>query len=59
MKFTIFTPTYNRVDKLGEVYKSILLQGYTDMEWVIMDDGSEDNTKEVVKQWIKDGRGKN
>lgn len=53
MKITIFTPTYNRAYILPRAYESIKMQEYSDVEveWVIMDDGSADNTKELVESW--------
>ncbi|MGM9803093.1 MAG: glycosyltransferase family 2 protein [Muribaculaceae bacterium] len=52
MLLTIFTPTYNRASLLGRVYASLLAQTCRDFEWVIVDDGSTDNTEAVVKQFI-------
>ena len=46
---TIFTPTFNRATKLKRIYDSLLVQTGIDFEWLIVDDGSTDNTKEVVK----------
>lgn len=54
MLLTIFTPTYNRASLLGRVYASLLVQTCRDFEWVIVDDGSTDNTEAVVKQFITD-----
>lgn len=51
---TIFTPTYNRSYLLPDVYKSLCNQSFTDFEWIIVDDGSSDNTKEIVAQFIND-----
>ena len=57
LKFlTIFTPTYNRAYLLPNVYSSLCEQNLACFEWVIVDDGSSDNTKELVKQWISDKR---
>lgn len=53
-KLTIFTPTYNRAFCLHQVYESLLRQTSRDFIWMIIDDGSEDNTKELVDKWIKD-----
>lgn len=49
---TIFTPTYNRVHTLVRTYQSLCLQTCKDFEWLIIDDGSNDNTADVVKEWI-------
>lgn len=49
--FTVFTPTYNRADLLPRVYDSLLLQDFKDFEWLIVDDGSSDNTAELVAGW--------
>lgn len=47
--FTIFTPTYNRKEKLVRTYNSLKRQTFKDFCWLIIDDGSIDNTEEVVK----------
>jgi glycosyltransferase involved in cell wall biosynthesis len=49
--FTVFTPTYNRRHTLHRVYESLKAQTYRDFEWLIVDDGSTDNTCELVEQW--------
>lgn len=49
--FTVFTPTYNRAHTLHRVYDSLLAQTFRDFEWLIVDDGSIDNTAELVKKW--------
>lgn len=49
---TVFTPTYNRAYILPQLYNSLVKQTVSDFEWVIVDDGSIDNTKEVVSAWI-------
>jgi glycosyltransferase involved in cell wall biosynthesis len=49
---TIFTPTYNRAHLLQRVYDSLLLQTNQNFEWVIVDDGSADNTPELVQQFV-------
>lgn len=49
---TVFTPTYNRKDFLSKLYDSLLKQSFKDFEWVIVDDGSTDNTKEYIEKII-------
>ncbi len=49
--FTVFTATYNRRHTLHRVYESLKAQTYRDFEWLIVDDGSTDNTRELVEQW--------
>lgn len=51
--FTVFTPTYNRQKTLKRVYESLVRQTYRDFEWIIIDDGSTDNTILLVNEWIK------
>ena len=49
--FTVFTPTYNRAHTLPKVYESLRAQTFKDFEWIIVDDGSGDNTGELVAHW--------
>ena len=56
MLFTVFTPTYNRAHTLPRLYKSLLNQTFKDFEWVVVDDGSEDDTEEVLKNFIEENR---
>lgn len=51
---TVFTPTYNRAHTLSRTYESLCNQSYKDFEWLIVDDGSTDNTKELAQGWIKE-----
>ena len=51
MKFTIFTPTYNRENLLKKLYKSLKRQTFKDFEWVIVDYGSTDNTVKIVEEF--------
>ena len=48
---TVFTPAYNRAYTLPRTYESMKQQKNTDFIWLIVDDGSSDNTAELVKQW--------
>lgn len=49
---TVFTPTYNRAHTLTRLYESLCKQTCKDFEWLIVDDGSSDNTTELVEQFI-------
>lgn len=51
---TIFTPTYNRAHTIVRTYQSLCNQSCNDFEWLIVDDGSTDNTAELVQKWIKE-----
>ena len=53
-KITLFTATYNRAYIIERLYKSIQRQSFRDFEWIIYDDGSTDNTKKMVEDWLKD-----
>lgn len=53
---TVFTPTYNRGYTLNKCYESLKRQTYKDFTWLIIDDGSTDNTKDLVKKWIKENK---
>lgn len=53
-KITLFTPTYNRAYILDVLYRSVQRQTYRDFEWLIIDDGSTDNTEELVQDWIEE-----
>lgn len=56
MKITVFTPTYNRGYLLDKLYRSLLKQTNTDFEWLIIDDGSTDDTKAIVQSFIRDDK---
>lgn len=53
---TVFTPTYNRAFLLPRLYESLCKQKYKDLEWLIVDDGSTDNTKVVVDGFVAEDR---
>ena len=53
---TVFTPTYNRAYVFDKLYESLCKQTNKDFIWLIVDDGSTDSTKEVVKKWISDSK---
>lgn len=49
---TIITPTYNRANTLKRLYNSLKNQTFKNFRWLIMDDGSTDNTEDIVKELI-------
>ncbi len=53
---TVFTPAYNRRDKLGRLYDSLLAQTNTDFMWLVVDDGSEDGTDELIHGFQAEGK---
>ena len=52
-KLTICTPTFNRAYILPKLYDSLNNQSCSSFEWLIIDDGSSDNTEEIVSSWLK------
>lgn len=54
---TIFTPAYNRAHTLPRTYESLLAQSCKDFVWLIVDDGSRDNTGELVRAWQEKDNG--
>ena len=48
---TIFTPTFNRANLLVRGYEALKRQSSKDFIWLIIDDGSTDDTRDVVKEW--------
>lgn len=51
---TIFTPAYNRAHTLHRCYESLKKQSCKDFVWLIIDDGSTDNTADLVKKWQRE-----
>ena len=54
---TVFTPTYNRAYCLHNGYEALCRQTLKDFIWLVVDDGSTDNTKELVEEWQKKDNG--
>lgn len=52
---TIITTTYNRAYCIGQVYESLKRQDSDDFCWLVIDDGSKDNTREVIKGFQSEG----
>lgn len=55
MLITVVTPTYNRAYLLPRLYKSLCGQTFRDFEWIVVDDGSTDDTESILKSFIADG----
>lgn len=55
MMISVFTPTYNRGKTLPQLYESLKNQSYKNFEWIVVNDGSTDNTEELVENWIHEG----
>lgn len=53
---TVFTPAYNRALLLKRLYKSLTEQKFKDFEWVVVDDGSTDDTEYVVKTFVDENK---
>jgi glycosyltransferase involved in cell wall biosynthesis len=51
--FTVFTPTYNRAHTLHRAFESLSAQTFRDFEWLVVDDGSTDNTPQLIEEWTK------
>ena len=54
MKVTVLTPTFNRAHTLDKLYRSLICQTCADFEWMIVDDGSTDNTKDLIESYIRE-----
>lgn len=54
MRITVFTPAYNRGYIIEKLYRSLQNQTFRNFEWLIIDDGSSDNTSEKIQSFIQD-----
>lgn len=54
---TVFTPAYNRASTLPRTYESLCDQECKEFIWLIVDDGSTDETASLVKEWQKKENG--
>ena len=53
-EITVFTPAYNRGYIIEKLYRSLQRQTYKDFEWVVVDDGSVDDTQKRIDDFIKE-----
>lgn len=53
-KITVFTPSYNRAYCLHHLYNSLCEQTSKDFIWMVIDDGSTDDTKNLINKWIQE-----
>jgi len=56
MFLSIITPSYNRANTLRRLYDSLVAQTDKDFEWIVVDDGSADNTDELVAAFINENK---
>ena len=54
MLLTILTPTYNRGNLLKQCYESLEKQSLKDFEWLVIDDGSQDDTRDIIAEISKE-----
>ena len=54
MELTVLTPTYNRAYTIENLYKSLKQQTQKDFEWLVVDDGSTDETKQLVQKYAEE-----
>lgn len=54
MRITVFTPTYNRGYIIDNLYESLKRQTFRNFEWIVIDDGSTDDTEEKFTKFKKD-----
>ncbi len=51
IRVTVLTATYNRCNTLPRLYDSLVRQNCSCFEWLVIDDGSTDNTRDLIAQW--------
>ena len=52
VEITVFTPTYNRAYIINRLYESLQRQEIHNFEWLVVDDGSVDETEELFRTWM-------
>lgn len=58
MKLTIITVSFNRADVISRAIESVYRQLYKDLEYIVIDGGSSDNTVEILEHWSKRFKGR-
>lgn len=53
-KITVFTAAYNRGHLIERLYRALQRQTNFDFEWLVIDDGSQDNTPQLFEQWVQE-----
>lgn len=53
-RITVFTPTFNRAYILEKLYSSLKGQSFMNFEWLVVDDGSSDNTEQLISEWKRE-----
>lgn len=56
-KITLFTPTYNRAYIIEKLYRSLQRQSIKLFEWLVIDDGSTDDTAQLFDKWLREDNG--
>lgn len=54
MRITVFTPAYNRGYIIEKLYRSLQRQSFRDFEWIVIDDGSTDNTEQLFANFLQE-----
>ena len=55
-ELTVLTPTYNRAKRLNKCYETLCKQTNKEFIWLIIDDGSIDDTEKVVAKWMTENK---
>ena len=56
MRITVLTTVYNRANTINKLYNSLIKQTASNFEWLIIDDGSNDDVKEIVNEFIRQNK---
>ena len=54
MRISVFTPAYNRGYIIEKLYRSLQRQSFRDFEWIVVDDGSTDNTEQLLNSFLQE-----